>query len=121
MCSTIPNLFSKVILQSGVASTLNPLTLETYDNAYWKLLKILNIPHDDPRDVRLEKLRSVPVKSFIDSYEHLNNGHPAFPAVHGWFWREPIDGANAQTVLAKCEWVNEIILGDCLVEVPDSS
>ena len=117
MCSTVPNLFNKAILQSGVASTLNPLSLETYDKSYWKLLRLLNIPHEYPKEVRLEKLRNVPAAAFIESYEHLNNAYPAFPGVQGWFWKEHIDGANGQKLLAKCDWVDEIILGQCLVEV----
>lgn len=117
MCSTVPNLFNRAILQSGVASSLTPLTLETYDKSYWKLLTLLGIPHDNPVQKRLEKLRSVPVQAFIDSYQHLDNAYPAFPAVDGWFWREPVDGKTGQKVLAKCEWVDEVILGDCLVEV----
>jgi hypothetical protein len=117
MCSTVPNLFNRVILQSGTASTLNPLSLETYDKAYRKLLKLLDIPLDISREERLKRLRSVPVEKFIESYQFLDNGYPAFPGVEGWFWKEPIDGANGAEVLAKCDWVDEIMLGDCLVEV----
>jgi carboxylesterase type B len=116
MCSTIP-LFNRVILQSGVACTLNPLSLDQYEKAYWKLLRLLDIPLDDPREQRLEKLRKVPVQKFIESYKYVDNDYPAFPAVDGWFWREPINAANGGQVLAKCEWVDEVILGDCLVEV----
>src|SRR5579862_3039996 len=117
MCSTVPNLFNRAILQSGVASCLSPLSLETYDKSYWKLLRLLDIPHDDPKEKRLEKLRNVPVQKFIDSYDHLDNAYPAFPAVEGWFWREPVDGKTGGRVLAQCEWVDEVIIGDCLVEV----
>lgn len=117
MCSTVPNLFNRAILQSGLASTLNPLSLETYDKAYRKLLELLGIPLEDSRELRLEKLRQVPVHMFIETYEHTNNRYPSFPGVEGWFWREPIDGANSGIVLAKCKWVDEILIGDCLVEV----
>jgi hypothetical protein len=108
-------------LQSGTASTLNPLSLDRYDNAYRKLLGLLEIPLDDTREQRLEKLRNIPVQKFIESYEHLDNKFPTFLGVEGWFWREPIDGANSGSVLAKCEWVDEVLIGDCLVEVRFSS
>jgi carboxylesterase type B len=117
MCSTMPHLFNRAILQSGVACTLNPLSLEEYDRSYRKLLGLLDIPVDDPLEERLKKLRSVPWEKFIHSYEHLDNGYPAFPAVEGWFWREPIDAKNGNKLLAKCEWVDEVMIGDCLVEV----
>ena len=117
MCSTVPNLFNRAILQSGTASTLRPLSLDTYDKAYRKLLGLLGIPLGDTREQRLEKLRNVPVQNFIESYDHLDNKFPTFPGVQGWFWREPIDGANSGSVLAKCEWVEEVVIGDCLVEV----
>jgi len=118
MCSTVPNLFSRAILQSGIASSLTPLSLETYDNAYRNLLGLLDIPATDSLEVRLRKLRSVPVHKFIESYKHLYIDYPAFPAVEGsWFWKEPVDGKTGVEVLAKCDWVNEIIIGDCLVEV----
>jgi len=116
MCSTVPRLFNRAILQSGVACTLNPLSIDEYDNAYRKLLGLLDIPLSDSLDERLKKLRSVPWQKFIDSYQHLCK-YPAFPAVQGWFWREPIDAKSGNKLLAKCEWVNEVIIGDCLVEV----
>jgi len=116
MCSTVPRLFNRAILQSGVACTLNPLSLDEYDNAYRKLLGLLGILADDPLDERLKKLRTVPWQKFIDSYDHLNEC-PSFPAVQGWFWPEPIDAKNGNKLLAKCEWVDEVIIGDCLVEV----
>lgn len=118
MCSTVPHLFNRAILQSGVACTLNPLSLEEYDRSYRKLLGSLDIPVDDPLEERLKKLRSVPWEKFIDSYDHLDNTYPAFPGVEGWFWREPIDAKNGNKLLAKCEWVDEVMIGDCLVEVP---
>jgi hypothetical protein len=117
MCGKEPNLFKRAIMQSGVANNLSPLSLEEYDRAYWKLLKLLDIPTDLPKEERLERLRSVPVHKFIDSYQHLDNVYPAFPGVQGWFWKEDVDGATGANVMAKCDWVNEIILGDCLVEV----
>ena len=104
-------------MQSGVACSLAPLSLDEYDRSYRKLLGLLDIPLDDPLDERLKKLRSVPWEKFIDSYEHLDNSYPAFPGVEGWFWREPMDAKNGNELLAKCEWVDEIMIGDCLVEV----
>jgi carboxylesterase type B len=117
MHSTEPNLFNRAILQSGTASTLQPLSLETYDKSYKKLLKILDIPLDDTREQRLAKLRKVPVEKFIESYKFLDNDYPAFPGVEGWFWREPFTAANSGKLLASCEWVNEVMIGDCNVEV----
>ena len=117
MHSTATNLFNRAILQSGIASTLQPLNLETYDKAYTKLLKILGIPLDDTREQRLEKLRAVPVQKFIDSYEFLDNDYPAFRAVEGWFWKESFDAQNSGRLLANCDWVDEVMIGDCNVEV----
>ena len=117
MHSTEPNLFNRAILQSGTASTLQPLSLATYDKSYKKLLKILDIPLDDTREQRLEKLRKVPVEKFIESYKFLDNDYPAFPGVEGWFWRERFTAANSGKLLASCEWVNEVMIGDCNVEV----
>jgi carboxylesterase type B len=117
MCSTVPNLFNRAILQSGVACSLTPLSLNEYDQSYQKLLRLLDIPLEEPLEERLKKLRSVPWEMFIDSYEHLDNAYPAFPGVEGWFWREPMDAKNGNELLAKCEWVGEVIIGDCLVEV----
>jgi hypothetical protein len=117
MCSTVPGLFKRAILQSGTASTLNPLSLESYDKSYKKLLKILDIPLDGSREERLEKLRSVPVEKFPESYKFLDNSYPAFPGVEGWFWKEPIDGKNGGKILASCDWVTDVVIGDCLVEV----
>jgi carboxylesterase type B len=118
MCSTVPGLFKRAILQSGTASTLNPLSLESYDKSYKKLLKLLDIPLDGSREERLEKLRSVPVEKFPESYKFLDNDYPAFPGVDGWFWKQPIDGKNAGNLLASCDWVTDVVIGDCLVEVP---
>lgn len=81
MCSTVPNLFNRAILQSGTAASLTPLSLETYDISYRKLLKLLDILLDLPLNERLERLRSVPIQKFIESYQHLDNGYPAFPGV----------------------------------------
>ena len=117
MCSTVPHLFHRAILQSGTASSLTPLSLKTYDKSYRKLLKLLDIPLDLPREERLQRLRTVPVEKFIESYQFLDNGYPAFPGVEGWFWREKVDGRTGGMVMAGCDWVNEIIIGDCLVEV----
>jgi len=117
MCSTVPNLFNRAILQSGTAASLSPLSVETYDKGYRKLLPLLGISLDLPLEKRLEKLRSVEVTKFIDSYDHLNNAYPAFPGSQGWFWREPVDGQTGGKVLAACDWVDEVIIGDCLVEV----
>ena len=117
MCSTVPHLFHRAILQSGTASYMSPLSLETYDKSYRKLLKLLDIPLDLPREDRLQRLRTVPVEKFIESYQFLDNGYPAFPGVEGWFWREKVDGRTGGMVMAGCDWVNEIIIGDCLVEV----
>jgi hypothetical protein len=80
-------------------------------------LKLLDIPTDLPLKDRLEKLRSVPVQKFIESYQYLDNVYPAFPGVEGWFWKQPVDGKTGQKVMATCDWVNEVIIGDCLVEV----
>jgi hypothetical protein len=117
MCSTVPNLFNRAILQSGTASSLTPLSLQTYDKSYRKLLKLLDIPLDISREDRLQRLRSIPVGKFIESYQHLDNGYPAFPGVEGWFWREKVDGRTGGKVMAGCDWVDEIIIGGCLVEV----
>lgn len=57
------------------------------------------------------------MQKFIESYQHLDNGYPAFPGVEGWFWREKVDGRTGGKVMAGCDWVDEIIIGDCLVEV----
>ena len=117
MSSTVPGLFHRAILQSGTASTLNPIDLAIYDKVYRKLLGILGIPLEDSREQRLEKLRSVPVQELMDSYKVVGVSYPTFCAVDGWFWREPINAQNCGEVIAKCEWVNEVMLGDCLQEV----
>jgi carboxylesterase type B len=117
MHSTEPNLFHRAILQSGTASTLQPLSLEQYDKSYKKLLKILDIPLDGTREQRLEKLRNVPVQKFIESYKFLDNDYPAFPGVEGWFWREPFNATNSGKLLAQCDWVDAVMIGDCTVEV----
>ena len=93
------------------------MSLERYETSYKKLLRLLDIPLDDTREQRLHKLRTVPVQRFIETYQFLDNGYPAFPAVEGWFWKEHIDGATGGNVLASCDWINEVIIGDCLVEV----
>ncbi|KAI7972325.1 hypothetical protein EIK77_003396 [Talaromyces pinophilus] len=115
MCSDEP-LFNRAILQSGFPSTISAgQSLSAKDAQYIKLLEFCGIDPNDP--ARLSKLRyDVAAEKLIDAITALNPF--AFtPLDHKTFFPEMPNLANEGKILAKCDWVDSVIIGDAFYEV----
>ncbi|GAM42565.1 hypothetical protein TCE0_044r16652 [Talaromyces pinophilus] len=114
MCSDEP-LFNRAILQSGFPSTISSgQSLSEKDAQYIKLLEFCGIDPNDP--ARLSKLRhDVAAEKLIDAITALNPF--AFtPLDHKTFFPEMPNLANEGKILAKCDWVDSVIIGDAFYE-----
>lgn len=113
MCSDIP-LFNRAILMSGVPSSVPPIDLKYKELEYLALLKRCGIGENEPD--RLNKLRDVPVNKLVEAITEVGipcfNGlkdEKLFPKGIPTYWSE-------NELVAQCEWVEEVIIGDTFWE-----
>jgi hypothetical protein len=113
LSSDIP-LFSRVILQSGTAVTINPTSLEAKEAEYQALLQYCGISREDPD--RINKLQAVPVDKIVKAANHLNRG--AFsPLAHESFFPKVPSYQNHTDIIAECSWLESGVIGDSIFEV----
>jgi hypothetical protein len=108
-------LFNRAILTSELPSTLSPINLRHKEAEYRSLLNFCGIDGEDPN--RLQKLRDVPVEKLVQSIMAV--GMPMFHAYQdeSFFPRGSPTYFTKNELLAGCEWVDEIVIGDCFFEV----
>lgn len=97
---------------SGSPTTLPPTTLETKEKEYMELLDHCGIKKDS--EGRLDALRNVPIEKLVELASPkgmMNTTHDSN------FFPEMLNGKNVSDLVAKCEWVDEIIIGDSFLEV----
>jgi carboxylesterase type B len=114
MCSDVP-LFNRAILMSGLPSTLSPINLRHKEAEYRALLGFCGINEEDPD--RLQKLKDVPAEKLVQSIMAV--GMPMFHIYQdeSFFSRGFPTYFTENELLAGCEWVDEIVIGDCFYEV----
>ncbi|KDQ10722.1 hypothetical protein BOTBODRAFT_177999 [Botryobasidium botryosum FD-172 SS1] len=118
MCSTVPNLFRRAILMSSPPAGLRPYTLDAHDARYRGLLQRLNIPYDSlsPQQ-RVQALIDVPVGKFNDVLIEGRPENPLFHCLqHPSFFPVPLTEESQYELIAKCDWVDELIVGDMAFE-----
>ncbi|MCJ1398584.1 hypothetical protein MMC11_001784 [Xylographa trunciseda] len=115
MCSNVP-LFERVIMQSGNNGTMEQWTMELHEGVYQKLLKYLGI-HAETGVERLRLLREVPAPRLVDAIRELKASpfHPYMGAEGSFCPVEPMYG-NQNEIMPKCDWVGDVMLGDCTFE-----
>lgn len=114
MCSNLP-LFKRAILQSGnVASNTPPADLQEKEEDYLRLLDYCGIDKDDQN--RLEKLRQVPAEKLVAAVADFQIPYWSPVAEKDFFPVAP-NYNNFTKLIADCNWVNELIIGDCCFEV----
>ena len=115
MCSNVP-LFERVIMQSGNNGTVEQWTMEQHEKVYQKLLDYLGI-HVETGAERLRLLRDVPVARLVDAIRELKASpfHP-YMGEEGAFCPTPPNYGNQNEIMSKCDWVGDVMLGDCTFE-----
>lgn len=119
MCSDVP-LFKRAIMMSGTTATGPPVDLKYKEAEYLALLGYLGIAGNDPQ--RLRKLREVPVERLVEAVDGV--GIPLFRAYRDEVvWPRGFPGYfTERELIADCEWVDEVVIGDSFFEVgaPDT-
>jgi carboxylesterase type B len=110
-CSDV-SLFHRVIIQSGTPTAINTWTFVEHEKYYHRLLKYLSI-QGETREERLEALRKVPVSHFINfiSENNVIAMKPFLDPEGQLFSRRPF-WVNQGEILANCEWIREVMIGD---------
>ncbi|PVH81523.1 alpha/beta-hydrolase [Cadophora sp. DSE1049] len=113
MCSNVP-LFNRAILLSGTTAACPPVAMKYKEAEYLELLRYCSIDEEDPD--RLNKLRDVPVELLVDAIKGV--GIPLFRSYRDeGFWPDGFPGYFTEgKLIAGCEWVDEIIIGDSFFE-----
>jgi carboxylesterase type B len=114
MCSSIP-LFKRVILQSGTASSAKPVSSQQREEEYLRLLDFCGIERGDKQ--RLEKLRNVPVEKLVEGMRGVGVFSTPPVAEEGFFDRGVPDWFTEAESIGRCEWVEEMVIGENLYEV----
>jgi carboxylesterase type B len=114
LTTSVP-LFNRAILQSGTIATVPPVDLKHKEAEYRALLKYCGIAENDPE--RLRKLREVPCKKLVEAIDPL--GMSLFLSLwdENFFTRGLPDGWAEGELIAKCGWVDSVVLGDAYMEV----
>ncbi|CAI7590855.1 unnamed protein product [Penicillium glandicola] len=114
-CSDVP-LFNRVIIQSGTPNVVGSWTLDEFDAYYHNLLSYLGIT-GSTRAERLKALREAPVSRLIDFVRdnNLSSMKPFLGPESEFFPQQPF-WANQGEILAKCPWIQEIMIGDASCE-----
>ncbi|MCJ1296497.1 hypothetical protein MMC34_008063 [Xylographa carneopallida] len=115
MCSNVP-LFERVIMQSGNNGTVEQWKMEQYEEVYQRLLNYLGI-HADTGSERLQLLRDVPAARLVDAIRELKASpfHPYMGAEGAFCPMQPNYG-NQNEIMPKCDWIGDVMLGDCTFE-----
>lgn len=109
-------LFHRAIIQSGSPSVVNSWNLDEHDKQYHQLLEYLGIKGETRGD-RLKGLRELPVSRLIDFISNnnmimmkpfLGPESQLYPGKPSW--------ATQGDILANCEWIQDIMIGDDLNE-----
>lgn len=116
-------LFRRAILMSGVPGPLTvPTTVEYAEKRYERLLQKLNIV--ERGEAGLERLRALEVKKIIDAAESMSNFGTHWLPVQdeGFFGKNAgsLTWENVPELIAKCDWVDEIMVGTTSFEVSAS-
>lgn len=111
MCSTVP-LFRRAILMAGAPAGLPPVSLDKKEEDYVELLEFCGI--DVNSTAKLDALRKVPVEKLVELAAPKGMMSLLQDPI---FWPEPLHGATSLSLMAKCSWVDEIIIGESFFEV----
>jgi carboxylesterase type B len=114
MTTSVP-LFNRAILMSGTAATGPPVAMKYKEAEYLALLKYLGIDEQDPK--RFEKLMGVEVEKIVEAIEGVQI--PIFRALahESFFERGNPTWWTENKLIGECEWVDDIMIGDCFYEV----
>lgn len=113
ICSSSVRLFDRAILQSGLP--FGDLPLKTKEQEYQDLLKHLNINEATGKD-RLKALRAVHADELVKCPgTHLTPYVGPIPGVapeDNVFSRGPATLTNFAELIATCEWLGDLVIGD---------
>lgn len=106
-------LFKRVILMSGViASTLTPAPIPEANSLYEKLVQAIGI--EERGEAALEKLRGLEVQKIVDASSKISNEGDMWSFVEDetWFGKEKVTWDRISELIGRCEWIDEIMLGN---------
>jgi carboxylesterase type B len=105
-------LFTRVIIMSGVMGPmLTPISEDAAANTFEKICDNLRI--QERGEAALEKLRSLDVQTLVSaSEEWLSKGNMWSPIEDPTFFRTKVTWDKVFELLAGCEWVNDMMVGN---------
>ncbi|KAH7393072.1 Alpha/Beta hydrolase protein [Pyrenochaeta sp. MPI-SDFR-AT-0127] len=106
-------LFNRAIIMSGVIGpVMMPISQQDADKVYDKILERLDVK--EAGNAVLEKLRSLDVQKLVDASDYwTSKGNFWSPVDDSTFFRErPITWDSIGELLAKCDWIDDIIVGN---------
>ncbi|KAH8716984.1 Alpha/Beta hydrolase protein [Phaeosphaeriaceae sp. PMI808] len=115
MLSHLPSsgaLFNRAILMSGVPGpTFQPISQEAASDVFNKICESLGI--QERGEAALAKLRALDVQAFVSADDSwTTKGNSWAPIDDTSFFREKVTWDQVPQLLGKCEWVDEIIVGN---------
>jgi carboxylesterase type B len=105
-------LFNRAILQSGVIGPMmTPRPEEKAAEAFKFICEELGIK--EKGEAAVDKLRGFPTQKLVDASEKWTNaGNSWGPVEDDEFFREKVTWDRGPELLGKCEWVDEVIVGN---------
>lgn len=106
-------LFNRAIIMSGILGpTAMPMSQSDADGVFGKIVEILDIK--DEGETALEKLKALDVGRIVDASDSwVSKGNFWSPIEDPSFFRESsITWDRVGELLGKCEWVDDIIVGN---------
>lgn len=117
ICGSTKPLFKRAVLQSGVV--MGHMSFQEKEAEYQGLLKQFNITGSTATE-RLEKLRQIPAEALVKyPGAHLmlvTDDAPGIDLPEPLFERGPVTYTSQMGLIQSCEWLEDIILGDDLLE-----
>jgi carboxylesterase type B len=105
-------LFNRAILQSGVIGPMmTPRTEEKAAEAFKFICEELGV--EEKGEAAVDRLRGFPTQKLVDASEKWTNaGNSWGPVEDEEFFGEKITWDRGPELLGKCEWVDEVIVGN---------